>query len=106
MPLRCAGLRSSVLDRHVGRNRPRIDQWRCRLGLYRLERALVNEEFVEHALDRCLGLIGTGIPLSLCWKPVCTTVMPDFSRKPGADFSQGRIAACRISHGCVNLGTY
>jgi hypothetical protein len=47
--------------RHVGRNRPRIDQWRWRLGLYRLERALVDEEFVEHALDRCLGLIGTGI---------------------------------------------
>src|SRR5258708_36302788 len=47
---------------HGGRNRARIGQCRWRHGLDWIERALVNEEFVEHALDRCLGLIGTGIP--------------------------------------------
>src|SRR6266849_8021332 len=53
--------RSSVLDRHVGRNRPRIDQWRWRLGLDRTQRAVVIQEFVENALDRCLCPVRTGI---------------------------------------------
>src|SRR5713226_149321 len=53
--------RRSVLDWPVERNRARIDHWRRRLGLDRLERTVVDEEFVKHVLDRRLGLIGTGI---------------------------------------------
>src|SRR5256885_8368328 len=52
---------TSVLSWPVERNRARIGQCRWRLGLDRLERALVDEEFVKHVLDRCLGRIGTGI---------------------------------------------
>src|SRR5712692_7949898 len=49
----------SVLNRRVERNRPRIGQRRRRLD--RLERAVVIEEFVEHALDRFLCRVRTGI---------------------------------------------
>ena len=48
-------------DRRVGRNRPGIGHQRRRLGVDRLQRAVVVEEFVEHVLDRCLGLVRTGI---------------------------------------------
>src|ERR1700681_2616763 len=53
--------RPSVLDWGVECNRPRIGQWRRRLCLDRLQRAVVDKEFIKHVLDRCLGLIRTGI---------------------------------------------
>src|SRR6266581_2948301 len=52
---------TSVLGWPVERNRARIGQFRWRLGFDRFERALVDQEFVKHILDRRLGLIGTGI---------------------------------------------
>src|SRR5665213_507119 len=50
----------SVLDRRVERNRPRLGDLR-RVGLHRLQRTVVVEEFVEHALDALLRLLGAGI---------------------------------------------
>ena len=47
---------ASVLD-----NRPGVSHQRQRVCNDRLERALVIEEFVEHALDRRFDVVGTAI---------------------------------------------
>src|SRR5665213_478085 len=52
--------RPSVLDRSVERNRSRFGDL-GHVGLDRLQRAVVVEEFVEHALDGLLCLLGAGI---------------------------------------------
>src|ERR1700704_1972040 len=52
----------SVLDRRVERDGPRLGHQRRRLGgIDGLERAVVIEEFVEHALDRRLGFVRAGV---------------------------------------------
>src|SRR5674476_392257 len=55
---------ASVLDRcdpHIGSNRTGIGHQRRRVCNDRPERAFVIEEFVEHALDRRFGVVGTAI---------------------------------------------
>src|SRR5450432_617169 len=56
-----ARCRRSVLDWCIQRNRSRLRDLR-RMALDRFERAVVVEEFVEHALDRVLDRIRTAVP--------------------------------------------
>src|SRR5450432_2282923 len=55
-----ARCRRSVLDWCIQRNRSRLRDLR-RIALDRFERAVVVEEFVEHALDRVLDRIRTAV---------------------------------------------
>src|SRR5258705_10677042 len=82
---------------HGGRNRARIGQCRWRLGLDWLERAVVNEEFVEHALDRCLGLIGTGIPHVI----MLEAGLYDRNAKLLTDFFRRNDTRIRLEHGIL-----
>src|SRR6266545_2354925 len=59
-PLDRDACRPSVLDRRVERNRPRLGDFRC-IGIDRLERAVVFEELVEHALNCGFDVIGTAV---------------------------------------------
>src|SRR6201999_4477567 len=51
---------TSVLDRRVKRDRSRLGDLR-HVGQYRLERAVILEELVQHALDIRLDVVGPAI---------------------------------------------
>src|SRR4051794_2583212 len=77
-------------DRHVGRNGPRIAHKRRRFRQDRLERSFVIEEFIQPAPDRLTSSAPRSL-MSVCWPPVCTTVMPDFSRTPSGGMTPGSV---------------
>src|SRR3984957_10013705 len=87
--------RSSVLDGRVERHRPRIGQGGRRFGRDRLERtAVVIKEFVEHALDRLLDLLGTAIA------HIGVLIAGSHNRNPGllAILVIGNDAGIRLEH--------